>query len=229
MTRAPALLAGVVALGATVVLSACGQDDGAPAAGVGAAPPTMAAAPAAPLDPAVRAEQEAVHRQVTTALRRTRASRAAYGTPPAYLPKARLPVHRVLTATAAHPVLVVEGDTVAVDTPDVRARVTLVGPAVPAAAQGAAVAPARFDLTVAAGRGPVRLAARDVTIVDEHGRRQRASLTMRDGRPVPARLSLVRPVRLVLRARLPTGDGQVRLAPRGGAAVATWDFVVETD
>lgn len=229
MTRTPALRAGVVALGAAVVLSACGQDDGAPADRPGAAPAAVASSSAPPVDPSVRAEQEAVHRQVTAALHAERTSRATYGAPPAYLPKARLPVHRVLTATAGRPVLVVEGDTVALATPGARARATLVGPVVPAGTEGAAVLPARFDLTLAAGHGPLHLAARDFTIVDEHGRLHRASLTLRDGRPVPAELSLMRPVRLVLRARLPTGDGQVRFAPRAGAAIATWDFVVETD
>ena len=56
---------------------------------------------------------------------------AKYGKLPSWLPKTTAPTDHLVTATAAHPRLAVEGDTVRVDLAHGQADVTIVGPQVP--------------------------------------------------------------------------------------------------
>jgi hypothetical protein len=49
------------------------------------------------------------------------------------------------------------------------------------------------------------------------------------GERLPTRVVAGHPVTLTLSAALPTGNGQLRWAPLGGRAVASWDFDVEID
>ena len=133
-----------------------------------------------------------------------KASKAKYGGIPSWLPKATVRVNRVVTATAAHPELAIEGDTVAVHLPRGRVIMTAVGPAVPEEGRFPIpeTTPCRFAVTLAAVRG---------------------------GGPAPVRVAAGHPVSLTLSAVLPTGNGQLRWTPLGGRPIVSWDFDVEIE
>ncbi len=126
---------------------------------------------------------------------------------------------RTLRATARHPVLAVQGDTVAVDVGGRPVRATAIGPTVPDAVAGATrtAAPATFTVTLAGGRRAI--SARAFTIVDELGAVH-----------CNARLTVVRHARtttVTVRDVLPVGNGQLRWAPDGRQATVAWDFDLE--
>jgi hypothetical protein len=54
-------------------------------------------------------------------------------------------------------------------------------------------------------------------------------VTVADGRRMPRFLAAGRTVTLIVRDVLPTGGGQLRWAPSGAKAIASWDFDVEID
>ena len=160
-----------------------------------------------------------------------RGSTARYGTPPAWLPRARVRVGRVVTATPSHPWLAIEGDTVAVRLATGRAMMTSVGPSVPRQGRVAVptTSPCRFVVTFAAIRGTIPLRAGAFSLLGEDGATHRVQVTLRGGAALPARVTAGHPLTLTLTAVLPTGNGQLRWAPVGSRPTASWDFDVEID
>ena len=136
-----------------------------------------------------------------------------------------------MTASAAHPWLAIEGDTVSLHLPRTRVLVTAVGPAVPEEGKFPVpkTSPCSFTVTFTAATNLIRLRPTAFTILDELGRLHHPVLTGLNGGVPPA---LVRPgqtVSLVVKAVLPTGNGTLRFAPEGAAPIVSWDFDVEID
>jgi len=154
-----------------------------------------------------------------------------YGSLPSWLPKASVPVDRVVTASSAHPSLAIEGDTVRADLAHGTSLVTAVGPAVPE--EGVfpvpATTPCTFTVTFARSGGWVPLSAAAFTITDEQGRLHHPRVTLQGGAPLPARAAPGRLVTLTVSDVLPTGNGALRWAPAAGRALVSWDFSVEID
>jgi hypothetical protein len=156
------------------------------------------------------------------------ASKAKYGGLPSWLPKATVPVGRVVHASAGHPVLGIEGDTVAVALGHGRALVTAVGPEVPHQGQYPvpATSPCTFIVTFASASGELPVETHTFTLTDEYGHVHHpvvgplaGGLLQRHGRTFSLRISDV----------LPTGNGTLTWAPEGGRAIVSWDFAVEID
>jgi hypothetical protein len=172
-------------------------------------------------------------RRSSAAARRssTAASAARYGGLPSWLPKPKVPVNRVLTASEAHPALSIQGDSVSVELPRGRVLATAVGPETPR--QGRfpvpATSPCTFIVTFTAARGSVPLSPRAFTLVDEFGRVRHPRVTAMDGGPPPRRAQPGHSVSLRVYDVLPTGDGGLRWAPEGPRPLVAWDFVVEID
>lgn len=160
-----------------------------------------------------------------------RASKASYGGIPSWLPRAKVPVGRIVTATPAHHRLAIEGDTVAVHLPGGRVMMTAVGPDVPQEGKPPvpATSPCRFLVTFAAVHGSIPIASHAFSFLGEHGQVHGARLSVRGATPVPRRIVAGHPVTLILSAVLPTGNGQLRWSPLGGKPIASWDFEVEID
>lgn len=156
---------------------------------------------------------------------------ARYGQIPSWLPKPKVAVGRTVTASAAHPWVAVEGDTVVIDLPHGHARATAVGPSVPRSGQFPvpATTPCSFTVTFTGSSGAVPLRAGTFTILDELGRLHRPRVTAAGGGPPPARVRPGQTVTLTLNDVLPTGSGQLRWTPAGDAAIVAWDFDVEID
>jgi hypothetical protein len=158
-------------------------------------------------------------------------SPARYGGIPSWLPTPTVPVGRVVQASAAHPWLAIEGDTVSVHLARGRVLVTAVGPAVPEEGRFPvpATSPCTFTVTFtrASGLVPVRPAA--FTILDELGHLHHPQVTIRNGASPPAALTPGQTVSLTVKAVLPTGSGQLRWAPGGTRPIVSWDFDVEID
>jgi hypothetical protein len=162
-----------------------------------------------------------------------RAVRASdrYGSLPSWLPKVSAPVNRPIPASPRHPVLVIQGDSVAVRLPRGRAVVTAVGPRVPDTGRGpvATISPCTFVVTLTAGSGSVPITARAFTLVDDQHRIHHPRVRPTNGEPLPSTLPPHTTLSLTLHAVLPAGDGGLEWAPDGGRPVAAWDFVAETD
>jgi hypothetical protein len=142
-----------------------------------------------------------------------------YGGIPGWLRAVTPRMARVVRATLRHPVLAVQGDTVAVDVRGRPVRATAIGPRVPNAVAGATRtdAPATFTVTLAGGRRAI--SARAFTLVDELGGVHRHP-----------RLTVVRhagTTTVTVRDVLPVGNGQLRWAPDGRHATVAWDFDLE--
>jgi hypothetical protein len=159
------------------------------------------------------------------------AGTAGYGSLPSWLPKASVPVGRVVTATTAHPWLAIEGDTVRAELRGGQALVTAVGPAVPEEGQFPVppTTPCTFTVTFAHGAGTVPLRASDFTITDEFGGLHHPEVTLQGGGPVPAHLTPGRTVTLTMSEVLPTGNGSLHWAPTPRGSLVSWDFDVEID
>jgi hypothetical protein len=158
-------------------------------------------------------------------------STAKYGQIPAWLPKAAVPVGRTVEASAGHPWLAIEGDSVSVRLARGRVTATTVGPAVPR--EGAfpvpATSPCAFTVTLTAASGAVPVTARAFTILDEFGHLHHPRVIAAGGGSPPARVARGRTVTLTVTTVLPTGNGQLRWAPAGARPVVSWDFDVEID
>jgi hypothetical protein len=205
---------------AAVALTACGG---------GGRAATSSAPIAATVPPAVRAQERALHDQVTASLHHE--SDARYGGLPGYLPKSKLRTDRTVIARSGHPALAIEGDAVRIVLPHGRTLATVVGPAVPDKDQGSFhnTVAVSFDATFADVHGTVPLAASAFTITDELGAVHRPRITVLGGGPRPQHARRGRPVTLVFHVTLPIGNGRVRYRPAGRHAVASWDFDSETD
>lgn len=152
-----------------------------------------------------------------------------FRSPPAFLPKTTEPVDRVVTASATHPQLAVQGIAVKVDLPGGHVLAKVSGPNVPPfVAPPPPAVTATFDISLsqASGRIPIRL--RDFTITDQLGRTFRTSLVAGE-KPPPAVVSPGRTVAFRVTAVMPTGEGRLHWSPTRGAPVVSWDFIVEND
>jgi len=156
---------------------------------------------------------------------------ARYGGIPSWLPRPKVHVGRTVQASAAHPWLAIEGDTVAVHLARGRVLATAVGPAVPAEGQFPvpATTPCTLTLTFTSASGAVPLSSAAFTIVDESGHVHRLRLAGAGAARVPTRVTAGRTVTLTLSAVLPTGNGRLSWAPDGGRPIVSWDFEVEID
>lgn len=158
-------------------------------------------------------------------------SASRYGGLPTWLPKSAIPVGRTVKASAAHPWLAVEGDTVSVSLTHGHVLATAVGPAVPEEGQFPVPATTRctFTITFARPSGTVPLRPSAFTIVDELGHLHHPQVKRHGGDSAPTGLSSGRTVTLTVISRLPTGSGQLRWAPQGTRPIVSWDFDVEID
>lgn len=153
-----------------------------------------------------------------------------YGGLPSWLPKPSVPVGRVVTASAAHPELAIQGDTVRVLLTGAQVLATAVGPQVPEEGQFPVPQTTRctFTITFAKATGTFRLRAADFATVDERGQLHRLRLHLRGGGPLPPQVTAGQTVSVIMTGRLPTGNGQLIWAPDGRNTVS-WDFSVEID
>ncbi len=156
---------------------------------------------------------------------------AKYGQLPSWLPKATIPVNRIVTASAAHPWLAVQGDTVSVHLAHGRALVTAVGPSVPEEGEFPVpkTTPCAFTVTFTAVRGSVPIDPSAFTILDENGHIHRPVVNRAGGGALARRILPGQTVELTLKDVLPTGDGHLRWAPSGDTPIVAWDFDVEID
>jgi hypothetical protein len=154
-----------------------------------------------------------------------------YGGLPSWLPKAKAPVARVVDASAAHPWLAVEGDTVRVEVAAGKVMVTAVGPRVPEI--GKVPVPSTslctFAVTFTSASGVVPITPRAFTIRDEFGNYHYPKVTVQGGGAVPSRIAPGKTLTLAMSDVLPTGEGQLRWAPEGHDPIVSWDFDVEID
>jgi hypothetical protein len=154
-----------------------------------------------------------------------------YGGIPSWLPKATVPVGRVLRASAAHPVLAIQGDTVSVAVGRARVRATAVGPAVPEEGRFPVpeTSPCTFVVTFTRASTALPLRPGDFTLIDELHHVHHPRLTALDGGAPPRRVAPGRTVSVKVRAVLPTGDGGLEWAPGTRRPLVAWDYVVEID
>jgi hypothetical protein len=82
-------------------------------------------------------------------------------------------------------------------------------------------------LTSAAGVAPISRTA--FTFLDEHGGLHHPRVTAGGGGPLPTRPRPGRTLSLVLRAVLPTGNGQLRWVTAGAKPIVSCEFDVEID
>jgi hypothetical protein len=153
-----------------------------------------------------------------------------YGGLPSWLPKPSVPVGRVVTASAAHPRLAIQGDTVRVLLTGAQVLATAVGPQVPEEGQFPVPETTRctFTITFAKATGTFTLRAADFATVDDRGQLHRLRLHLRGGGPLPAQVTAGQTVSVIMTGRLPAGNGQLIWAPAGRNTVS-WDFSVEID
>ncbi len=154
-----------------------------------------------------------------------------YGGLPSWLPQPKTQVGRVVTASASHPWLAIEGDDVDVRLAHGRVRVNAVGPVVPEEGKFPvpATSPCTFTVTLAKARGTVPLSAAAFTVLDERGNLHHPHVLLRGGGALPAAVPPGGRVVLRIHDVLPTGNGQLRWSPGGGKPVVSWDFDVEID
>jgi len=156
---------------------------------------------------------------------------AKYGGIPSWLPKATVPVNRIVQASPAHPVLAIQGNAVSVVLARGRVLVTAVGPSVPEDGHFPvpATSPCTFIVTFATSAGVIPLSAKAFTLVDEFGHVRHPRVTAMGGGAPPRRALPGRPVSLKVYDVLPTGDGGLTWAPEGRRPIVSWDFDVEID
>ena len=156
---------------------------------------------------------------------------ARYGGVPSWLPTPTVSVGRVVQASAAHPWLAIEGDSVRVQLARGQVLATAVGPQVPEEGQFPvpATTPCTFTITFVNASGAVPLSQAAFTIRDEQGNLHRPAVTVAGGGPLPADISPGQKVTLIVKAVLPTGAGDLRWSPEGGQPIVSWDFDVEID
>ena len=156
---------------------------------------------------------------------------AKYGQLPSWLPRATIPVGRLVTASASRPSIAVQGDTVAVHLAHGRVRALTVGPAVPEEGQFPVpeTTECTFVVTFTAASGAVPIDPKAFTIADELGHIHRPTVTRMGGGAPPSHVLPGQATTLVVRDVLPTGDGALRWTPQGTRPIVSWDFDVEID
>jgi hypothetical protein len=158
-------------------------------------------------------------------------SSARYGGLPSWLPKTQIATGRVVSASAAHPWLAIEGDTVSVHLARGQVLATTVGPAVPATGLSPVppTTPCTFTITLGRAAGTVPIRPGDFTIIDELGQLHHPRVTAQGGGPLPPAAAPGRTVTLIVHDVLPVGAGTLRWAPATTKPVVSWDFDVEID
>ena len=156
---------------------------------------------------------------------------AKYGGLPSWLPTPTVPVGRIVQASAAHPRLAIEGDTVSVDLSHGRVMATAVGPEVPEEGQFPvpATSPCSFTVTFARVSGVIPVKPAAFTILDELGQLHHPRVTAPGGGAPPGQINPGQTVTLVVQDVLPTGSGTLQWAPQTAKPVVSWDFDVEID
>lgn len=159
------------------------------------------------------------------------AAAARYGGLPSWLPKAAVPVSRVLRASGARPALAIQGNTVSIHLDRGTVLATAVGPSVPEDGRFPvpATSPCTFIITFAAASGVIPLGASAFTLIDELGHVRHPRVSAMGGGPPPTRISAGRPLSVRVNDVLPTGNGALTWAPGGGRPIVSWDFDVEID
>ncbi len=154
-----------------------------------------------------------------------------YGGLPSWLPRATVPVGRIVHASPSHSVLGIEGDTVAVTLAGGGVYATAVGPSVPESGKFPvpATSPCTFVITFARTSGVIPISPADFTITDEEGHLHHPTVTALHGGAPPTPLTPGKPVSLKLYAVLPTGSGSLSWAPASDRPIVSWDFDVEID
>jgi hypothetical protein len=154
-----------------------------------------------------------------------------YGTLPSWLPKSHEAVGRVVQASAAHPWLAVEGDSVLVTLVHGQVLVTAVGPQVPETGKVPvpATSPVRFVVTFSHARGSVPIGAGSFVLEDEESLLYHPAVSAYGGGPFPPYAPDGRSLSISISDVLPIGEGQLRWAPAGGKPIVSWDFDVEID
>ncbi len=154
-----------------------------------------------------------------------------YGYIPSWIPQSTIPVSRIVTASAAHPSLAIQGDTVRVELPRGQVLATVSGPNTPE--QGRFPIPRTTSCTFMASftgaRGVVPLDPSGFTTFDEEGHFHSLEVKVVGGGPVPARVAPGHTLTLTMHAVLPTGQGRLIWAPAAGQPIVEWDFDVEID
>jgi hypothetical protein len=155
----------------------------------------------------------------------------SHRTLPSWIPKQAVQVGRIEEASAAHPWLAIEGDSVLVTLAHGEALATAVGPQVPEI--GRVPVPATslctFVLTLARTSGTVPLGAGAFTILDEQGHLHHPSVTAYPDGRLPGAAPVGKSFSVKLTGVLPIGQGELRWAPQGTKPIVTWDFDVEID
>jgi hypothetical protein len=188
--------------------------------------------PAPKVSNRLRAEEAAIHREVLASLDNDSGGGVRYGSIPAYLSnKQAAPANQVLSATAAHPAIAIQGISVVLHLAHGSALATAIGPDVPDRIQGSADlhTPATWDLTFANVHGMVPISPSLFTVTDEQGMLLLPHLSIVGGGSLPKIVPAGRPFTLRLTTVVSVGDGKLRYAPGGGPWLAEWDFDVETD
>lgn len=215
-----------LALLTAIVVAVASADRGSTAAASAAASPAKLGGKASADKPA--GAPGAIHKRTTGAPAH---NSAKYGGFPSWLPRPKVRVGRLVTASAAHPWLAIEGDTVRVVLASSRALVTAVGPNVPE--EGGfpvpRTTPCSFVVTFARPSGAIPLNPAAFTILDELGHLHHPHVSVTGGGPVPSQIASGRTISLEVSAVLPTGSGELSWSPDGGRPIASWDFDVEID
>lgn len=166
-----------------------------------------------------------------TAIGTLHASTAKYGGLPAWLPKSKTPVGRVLHASHAHPALSIQGEAISVDLGDAHVLATAAGPSVPEEGKTPVpeTSPCTFIVTFAHAQGTVPIGAASFAFIDEQGHVRHPHVTAMDGGAPPSHVAPGQAVSLTVKDVLPTGDGALMWTPSGKRPIASWDFDVEID
>jgi hypothetical protein len=221
----------LLATGAAAVLAGCGSSATPPQSATASAT-TPQAAPVPKISHRLKAEEEALHHQVSSALHHESDAHARYGTVPADLRHRQAPPgNQVLSATAARPADAIQGVGVRLHLAHGSALATAVGPEVPTRIQGTSDlhTPAVWDLTFADVHGTIPIAVRLFSITDEQGQLLTPHVSVLGGAALPHTVPAGGTFTLRLSTRVSVGDGKLRYAPTGGRWLSEWDFNVETD
>jgi hypothetical protein len=160
------------------------------------------------------------------------AVKGAFGAYPTFLPRSTIEAgaaHTVVDATATHPALATQGDTVRVHTATGSVLATVAGPEIPNVGlpKGFSTSPATFTLTLTDASTTIPLSTSAFNAVDDSGRIYRLSLPT--GSTLPAAIAPGETVTTKLFATLSTGEGRLRWIPSGHLAPVEWDYTVEVD
>jgi hypothetical protein len=158
-------------------------------------------------------------------------SSAKYGGLPSFLPKPKIQINRIVTATATHPALAIQGDSVNVVVSNDHVLATAVGPEVPEEGKFPVppTSPCTFILTFSSATGPIPLNPATFTLVDELGHVHRPRVSAINGGAPPRVIEPGKPTSVKLYSVLATGDGSLSWAPSAVKPTVTWDYTVEID